>query len=139
MLHQTLANNEALYKWTLTESDLCSFCNEEIETIYHTYLECEITKLFWKKLKSYIYSKLNVHIPITNQEIILGFRGEDLATFNIIYLLAKKYLYQCRCKSTFPDIAAYKLQLQKLINTEKGICVMNNQMDIYLGRWGDFI
>ena len=48
MLHQTLANNEALYKWTLTESDLCSFCNEEIETIYHTYLECEITKLFWK-------------------------------------------------------------------------------------------
>ena len=61
------------------------------------------------------------------------------ATFNIIYLLAKKYLYQCRCKSTFPDIAAYKLQLQKLINTEKGICVMNNQMDIYLGRWGDFI
>ena len=58
MLHQTLANNEALYKWTLTESDLCSFCNEEIETIYHTYLECEITKLFWKELKSYIYSKL---------------------------------------------------------------------------------
>ena len=75
MLHQTLANYEALYKWTLTESDLCSFCNEEIETIYHTYLECEITKLFWKELKSYLHSKLNVHIPITNQEIILGFRG----------------------------------------------------------------
>jgi hypothetical protein len=36
MLHQILANNEALYKWTLTQSDLCSFCNEEIETIYHT-------------------------------------------------------------------------------------------------------
>jgi len=39
MLHQILANNETLYKWTLIQSDLCSFCNEDIETIYHTYLE----------------------------------------------------------------------------------------------------
>ena len=68
MLHQTLANNEALYKWTLTESDLCSFCNEEIKTIYHTYLECEITKLFWKELKSYIYSKLNVQYTYYNNK-----------------------------------------------------------------------
>ena len=59
-----------------------------------------------------------------------GMQGGDLATFNIIYLLANKYLYQCRCKSTFPDIDTYKLPLTNLIDTEKGICVMNNQLDI---------
>ena len=63
LLHQILANNEALYKWKLTESDLCSFCNEEIETIYHTYLECEVVKCFWKALEMYLHKTLRV----TNQ------------------------------------------------------------------------
>ena len=67
----------------------CNLRLEGIETMYHTYLECEITKLFWKELKRYIYSKLHVHKPITNQEIILACRGEDQATFNIIYLLQR--------------------------------------------------
>jgi hypothetical protein len=137
MLHQILANNEALYKWTLTQSDLCSFCNEEIETIYHTYLECEVTKQFWKELETYVYSKLRVRIPITNQEIILGCKGDELSHINVIYLLAKKYLYQCRCRGTFPRIETFIAQLHNLIDTEKGIYVMKNQYDRYLNRWGE--
>ena len=54
MLHQILANNEALHKWGVIQSDLCNFCNEEIETIYHTYLECEVSKHFWQDLNIYI-------------------------------------------------------------------------------------
>ena len=136
MLHQILANNEALYKWKLTDSDLCSFCNEEIETIYHTYLECEVVKCFWKALEKYLHRTLRVHFPITNQEIILGFKGDDLSTINVIYLSAKKYLYKCRCSQSYPRIETYIPQLKILINNEKGIYVLNNNYEKYLDRWG---
>jgi len=35
--------------------------------------------------------KLHVRIPITNQEIILGFKGDEFVHFNVTYLLVKKY------------------------------------------------
>ena len=137
MVHQTLANNESLYRWKLIKTDLCSFCNEEIETIYHTYLECEVTKHFWQELESYIYRKYCVRIPMTNEEIILGLKGDNVARFTIIYLLAKKYLYQCRCNNTFPVMKIYLIQLRNLIDIEKGIYTMNNMYDKYLDRWGE--
>ena len=110
MLHLILANNEALYRWKLIESDLCGFCEEEIETLYHTYLECEVTKRFWKDLENYLYGKLGIRIPLTKQEIILGCKGTNMELWNLIYLLGKRFVYSCRCNNIFPTITPYNLK-----------------------------
>ncbi len=49
-MHRTLVTRERLYKLKMSESDLCTFCDEEIETIEHLFLECEVTKAFLIKL-----------------------------------------------------------------------------------------
>ncbi len=33
----------------MNESDFCIFCDEEIETIEHLFLECKVTKAIFKK------------------------------------------------------------------------------------------
>ena len=139
MLHQTLANNETLFKWNLVESDLCTFCNEEIETLYHTYLECEVSKTFWNGIETYIYRRLNIRIPITNKQIIFGCSDRSLSSFNTIYLLAKKYLYECRCRNTFPTIQNYTQKLEKYIEMEQGVYVLNDQLSVFLDRWGETV
>jgi hypothetical protein len=112
MLNLILANNKALHRWKLIESDLCGFCEEEIETIYHTYLKCEVTKQFWKNLETYLYGKIDTHITLTKQDIILGCNGTNMEQWNLIYLLGKRYLYNCRCDNIFPAVNRYTLQLK---------------------------
>ncbi len=43
-MHRTLVTRERLYGWKMSENDLCTFCDEEIETIEHLFSECEVTK-----------------------------------------------------------------------------------------------
>ena len=39
------------------ESDLCTFCNEEVETIDHIFWECPDVTSFWKQFQSFIRDK----------------------------------------------------------------------------------
>ena len=89
-----------------------------------------LTHFYSFNLLVVIRQDIHVRIPITNQEIIRGFKGDEFVHFNLIYLLAKKYLYQCRCSVTFPGIETFKSQLYNLIETERGIYIMK----INLGR-----
>ena len=67
MMHQTLANNEDLYNWKLTDTNLCSFCHEQIETLCHIYLECEVTKHIWTELEDYIALHLDIRMHLNKK------------------------------------------------------------------------
>ena len=101
LLHQILANNEALYRWNLVQSDLCPHCHEEVESIYHIFLECEVVKHLWKDLENYILAKSMTRITLTNQEIVFGIEIRNFELLNLIYLVAKKTIYECRCRDIF--------------------------------------
>jgi len=66
------------------ESDVCTFCNEQIETLPHLLVECEVVKLIWTDLQLWLYERTYV------REIIIGFQDENFIMFNAVYLLAKK-------------------------------------------------
>ena len=50
ILHFILVTKEKLLQWGLAQDDICTFCEEEIETLPHIFVECEVTKLFWSTL-----------------------------------------------------------------------------------------
>ena len=37
LLHRIVVTNEKLYMWNIVESDICTFCMEEIETMFHLF------------------------------------------------------------------------------------------------------
>ncbi len=51
LLHRIIGINTKLYKWGITDSDKCSFCNENEETFVHLFYNCNHVLPFWTKVK----------------------------------------------------------------------------------------
>ena len=99
MLHRNTITNRNLNLWDqklepdLRRSDKCQFCNLATEYIEHLFYECQVVKQFWTQIFQWISTKTNLNINFTAAEILLGGAPQDLQIFNLIFLLAKKYIY----------------------------------------------
>jgi len=71
-------------------SIVCTFCNEQIETLPHLLVECEV---FWSDLQLWLYERTDILIDLDVREIIIGFQDENFIMFNAVYLLNIKNVY----------------------------------------------
>ena len=53
LFHQRLATNDFLKKIGLKQSDICTFCEIEIESIIHLFWSCSVTSSFWRDFKGW--------------------------------------------------------------------------------------
>ncbi|KAH3792602.1 hypothetical protein DPMN_146099 [Dreissena polymorpha] len=49
-IHRIIATNKYLFKCKLSNSNLCDFCSENIETIEHLFWECKHIQPIWNQL-----------------------------------------------------------------------------------------
>ena len=81
ILHFILVTKEKLLQWGLAQDDICTFCEEEIETLPHIFVECEVTK-----------------------EILLGTENKNSVIINVLIILVKYYIYKCLQQKEYPTI-----------------------------------
>ncbi len=134
ILHFITATRAKLFLWDIVDDDLCSFCNEAIETLPHLLIECEAVKLFWNDLKHWLFLKSGILFQPTVSEIIIGFQNPDLM-FNAVYLLAKRYLCRCSTAQEFPSIRIFKIFLKDFLTVEENIALKNNKLNTFINIW----
>jgi len=61
ILNKYLPTNSFLYKVGLKPSPLCTFCDEESETLEHLFIYCHVTEKFWLDFISWC-NKLNISL-----------------------------------------------------------------------------
>ena len=137
ILHRILVTNEDLYKWKIKETDLCTFCQEEIETIVHLFLECEVIKQFWLQIEEWLYQINNTRIHIQPIEIILGKINIENKLYDLIYLACKHYIYSCRCTHTFPTLRDCVNKIRQLYELEKQIAIKHDNIQYFDLKWGN--
>ena len=98
-IHDILVNNYWLYKWNLSESNLCRLCGSHIETIYHIFWECQFSQHFWDTLNCHFNGKLRNEININD----VFFGNNDNLTCTIIFN-AKRYIYVSFNKEEVPTL-----------------------------------
>ncbi len=103
LLHRILPCNSFLYKCNLKETELCTFCSETKETLYHIFWECNVVKNFWLFIKNWL-NELGILIPFNAKELIFGVNENHLYRnmINNVLLFLKYYIYKCRCKNINP-------------------------------------
>ena len=96
-------------------------------------------KKIWAEVIKWLRS-LNVNINrLNNKEIMLGMPNcEDELFVNHVLLIAKQYLYFCRCRKTFPIFKVFMSRLRKIQNLELVIAKSKNELSLYTAKWGNF-
>ena len=66
LLYRKIATNAFLYKIGIKQTDSCSFCEEQKETLVHLFWTCKYTQNFWKDMFewiSQIFKDLETSLP----------------------------------------------------------------------------
>ena len=120
----------------MIEDDLCSFCNEDIESLPHILIECEVAKIFWSSVQQWLLDMTGILYILTAKEIILGINHDNLTFINIVYLIGKKYIYRCVTQQEFPNIDSFIAAIKKYYDIERTIAYTNLTIRKFQLTWG---
>ena len=105
-------------------SDKCTFCRAFPESIDHLLVKCVHVQRFWKGLVLWLktYCKHCDRLDSLTEQIIIFGTSRDFrsdAVFNLILLLAKKYIYRCRCLDKPLNFICFQREIGKRFYVEK--------------------
>ena len=121
ILNRILYTNKALFKMKLSDTDKCTFCKEEIETIEHLLVSCKYTSEFWNQITEWLKVK-NIYEELNELAILFGIlNSDDFKLINHIILIAKETIYKCRNKNLKPSFTLFLSRLRHIHEIEKTI------------------
>ena len=88
ILHNICPCRDILYRWKLSTTNECFYCNDGIHTIKHMLWECPFVKSFWFKIQNIL------NLQISYQTLICG--GTDNIVNHLLsilmYFIYKKFV-----------------------------------------------
>ena len=135
IIHRILPCKEVLFNWKIKDSNVCSFCNNDmVDDIPHYFVLCEtfLAKQWWQKITGTL-------IKLDTCELLFGVLNLSDDMFinqlNYILLLSRKFIHECK-KSEKPLYFQHYLQaLKQTIETEKYIMYKNGKIDEFTKQW----
>ena len=83
--------------------------------------------------------KVNIN-NLNNREILFGMSNcEDEIFVNHVLMIAKQYLYSCRCKNKSPLIKVFNARIRKIEILELEVAKSKNKLPDYTAKWGKFL
>ena len=139
-LHRKIATNDFLYKIGIKQTDSCSFCEEQKETLVHLFWTCRYTQNFWKSMFEWMsqnFKDLENVSPSLSLCFGLIDDVKDLL-FHHLLLIARHYIYTCRLGNKLPKLQVYIQVLMNSIEIEKHIAFHNNDSNVFVRKWSRF-
>ena len=139
LIHKIIPTNEWLYKVGLPENEECTFCKIHTESIKHIMWDCQTTKKIIRNIVDWIFEITGVRINYTCQEFLFGTETTYLEWVNLIFLLAKQYIYYCRCTQNLLNMENFKKRVVETKDIEKKIAVKRGKIAYHNQKWKSFV
>ena len=117
-LHRILPTNRLLYLMGKNDSELCTFCQGEVESIGHLFWDCVYTSTFILDVEQRFLHKQFV---FSKQDIFFGYQYRLCHPYNFLILHLKYYLFSCKLQCIKPNVNNFYYKFKFLIHTEKFI------------------
>ena len=137
ILNRYLVTNSFLSKIGLITSPLCTFGEQENESLEHLFITCSYTTSFWLDFICWC-KKINIDLEeLSNTDILLGDwqRKEDFLLLNHLVILAKQYIYGCRQKCAHPSFRIFTNKINYVDRLEWQITKSNENESSHKGKW----
>ena len=130
-------------KYRIKNESSCFSCGAEKDDIRHTLLKCKEIKKFWRRLVKEYNENKNLNLAPTDSEILLGLiyscQDSNCTRINIIFILAKKFIYQQRKDQKHVKIGWFLLSLKKQLFYLEQVAESVNEIDEFTNRWKNWI
>ena len=136
LIHRILVTNKSLYEWKIKEHNLCTFCNLEIETIYHLLWDCTIVQELWRNIFEWLQEKTQTNIIFNSKEILFGIEDNTFLMYNAVFVILKQYIYATRCRNKILNINEAVNVIKYNIQVEKYIAIKNDKLVFHNNKWG---
>ena len=142
LMTRILGTNIVLFGMNIRNDDICSFCNEERETIEHLFSECNV---IWNLLNAFKSKLIELNIVdrsfrFDDVMLLFGFVNERQDTsFEYVMSVLRYYIYKCRCEGSFPSLGAFQTYLSHKLKVEKYIALKNNDIEKFDKKWVKWI
>ena len=121
------------------DTDRCTFCNVEQETIIHLFWECPTAKHIWQQVVNWYNNKTNQNVHISCRKMLLGkVSAKAFHCINTIVLITMQYIYSSRCLKAIPNFYQLKFKILDMHNIEKYIATKNDKLKKHQIKWKGF-
>ena len=139
ILNRILFTNKMLFKMKISDTDKCTFRNEEEETIEHLLTTCKYTLLFWKEVIKWLKT-YNIHENLDELKILFGVLNNNcLDLVNHIILIGKQVIYLCRSKKIKPAFDIFLNWIKRVAKIEHDIAQRREALDKYYNKWNHLL
>ena len=110
LLHRRLATNDFLKKIGIRENDICTFCRNEKESLFHLFWLCSETSCSWQGFMKWLAeNQIKIKSNIFTPDIIIGLRSDTLSNTKqyFYFLTARYYIWTCKAKEVLPKIEIF--------------------------------
>ena len=87
VLNSILYTNLKMFKIGYKINDLCSFCNQETETVKHFFWICPYSISFWKSFEQCYWFLRREQIHLTYKDILIGILSPKSPLLNYLLLI----------------------------------------------------
>ena len=136
ILNNILYLNHRLFKMNIVNSELCSFCEAEPETIIHLLCSCRKVKQLWSSVQQSC-SKCFFLPDLSPQTAVPGFLENNRAHIhqNLVLLFFKKFVYEKRELPSQIALQTFLSYLNYINKIEHKIVLKNNTVEKHLKQW----
>ena len=114
IIHHILPTKSSLFRVGITESDICSLCAIEKQTLNHLLYHCTVSKAFWNRFTSWWYQKFNQVLFLTESNILYGWHNniKNKQALNVTLLIAKFHIFATSSRDGNLCFEGFLLRLQ---------------------------
>ena len=133
-MHRRIATNDFLKKINLKQSDKCSFCQREIESISHLFLRCSATIAFWNDVKQFLIQKGLKSTALTDLHLTGLSKFAPSTAIDLVLLIGRHHIYSSKLAGTSPSMTLFKSKLNSVIEIEKQEALRCNSFTVFSNK-----
>ena len=138
LIHRILGTNSFLFKINKTDTNLCTFCKKEEETIFHLFCSCTHTISFWSSVFSWIKEQTNFSLAMDNEVFLFG-NTKNSNVVNLILLICRFHVYTMKMIGKRPSLLVLKREVKKYYSMEKFMFFTNGVNFKFYQKWDSFL
>ena len=77
LLHKRSVTNKTLLYMGINNSSACPYCEEQVETTEHAFIQCKAAKLIWQEVETWLKRNIDNKIKIPDIDKIFGVENEN--------------------------------------------------------------